>query len=110
MILFKRIEIDLDLERTRIATTKFTPRQRAALTKLVDLFEAAQWQACLDHVNDKTAFPYNAKGEYPEQEHIPCAISDVLCQCGYELFYTQADLLKQAKAAVKRRAKPKAEL
>ncbi len=99
MILFKRIEIDLAAERKRIAKASFTKAQRAALTKLVDLFEAGRWQECLDHVNDEAAFPYNEKGEYPEQEHIPCAISDVLCQCGYELFYTQADLLKQAREA-----------
>ena len=101
MRLFRLIEIDLAAERVRIAKTKFTKSQRAALTKLVDLFEAGKWQECLNHVNDETAFPYNEKGEYPEQEHICGEISDVLSHCGYEIFYTQADLLKQAKEAFK---------
>lgn len=99
MRLFKLIEIDLAAERARIARFK-DKRQRAALTKLVDLFEAGKWQECLDHVNDERAFPYNAKGEYPEVEHIGIEISKVLEALSYDLFYTQAELLRQAKEAV----------
>jgi hypothetical protein len=97
MLLFKRIEIDLAAERERIAKTKYTSRQRAALTKLVDLFEEGKWQECIDHVNDDKAFPYNEKGEYPEQEHIGIEIGDVLRELGHEHYYTQAELLRQAK-------------
>lgn len=97
--IFKLIEIDLAAERARIAEASFTKRQRAALTKLVDLFEAGKWQECLDHVNDPKVFPYNEKGEYPEQEHIGIEIGNVLRELSYSLFYTPEDLLKQAKAA-----------
>ena len=96
MTIFKRIDIDLAAERKRIAKAKYTKRQRAALTKLVDMFEAGQWQGCLDHVNDKKAFPYNEKGEYSEKEHIGIEIGGVLSRLGYENFYTQAELLRQA--------------
>jgi hypothetical protein len=97
MILFKLIEIDLDAERARIAKCRYTAPQRAALTKLLDLFEAGKWQECLDHVNDEKAFPYNEKGEYPEQEHIPTVVSDVLRELAYETYYTRDELLRQAR-------------
>ncbi len=111
MILFKRIDIDLAAERARIAKG-YTAPQRAALTKLVDLFEAGRWQDCLDHVNDDKAFPYNEKGEYPEQEHIGIEIGDVLRDLAWANYYTQADLLKQARAkrpSAKRSGRPKAD-
>lgn len=95
MKLFKLIEIDLAAERARIAKTRFTKPQRAALTKLVDLFEAGKWQECLDHINDEKSFPYNEKGEYPELEHVSEEISDVLCDLAFSSYYTQADLLRE---------------
>lgn len=101
MILFKAIEIDLAKERERIAKARFTKAQRAALTKLVDLFEAGKWQECLDHVNDEAAFPYNAKGEYDEREHIGIEIGNVLRDLSYHSFYTQEQMLEQARAAIK---------
>lgn len=98
MKIFKLIEIDLDKERKRIDKVfKGSKRQREALHKLVNLFEQGRWQECLNHVNDKEAFPYNAKGEYPETEHIGLEISRVLQDLWCENFYTQAELLKQAK-------------
>ena len=97
MVLFKRIEVDLEKERKRIRKCGYTKAQKQALFKLCDLFEAGEWQKCLDHVNDKKAFPYNEKGEYPEVEHIGMGISDVLGQLGYENFYTQKELLETAK-------------
>jgi hypothetical protein len=94
MTIYKRIDIDLASERARIAKAKYNKRQRAALTKLVDLFEAGKWQECLDHV--KRAFPYNEDGKYPELEHIGTEIVDVLSSLGHANFYTGAELLKQA--------------
>lgn len=99
MTLYKRIDIDLAAERARIAKASYNQRQRAALTKLVDLFEQGKWQECLDLVNDGRAFPYNARGEYDEAEHIGIQIGNVLRELGYEVYYTQAELLRQAREA-----------
>ncbi len=63
-------------------------------------------------VNDKRAFPYNEEGEYPEQEHIGIEIGDVLRDLAWANYYTQADLLKQARAkrpSAKRSGRPKAD-
>lgn len=99
MTIFKRVDIDLATERARIAKVKLNRRQRAALVKLVDLFEAGRWQECLTHVNDESAFRYNREGEYPEQEHIGIEIGDVLRDLAYANYYTQDELIKQAKVA-----------
>ena len=56
MVIFKRIDIDLDQERERIWRVEYTKAQRAALLKLLELFEAGKWQECIDHVNNKKAF------------------------------------------------------
>ena len=101
-VLFKRIEVDLDKERKRIAKADYDDRQRAALTKLVDLFEQGKWQECLTHVNDKTAFPYNKEGEYPEQEHISMEIGDLLHDMAHYNFYTRDDILEQAEQQLKK--------
>lgn len=98
MVLFKRIEIDLDKERARIDKPgRYNKRQRKALHKLVSLFEKGEWQKCLDHVTDEKQFPYNKRREYPEIEHVGVEIHDVLAKLSYENFYTQEELLKQAK-------------
>lgn len=97
MILFKVIEIDMDAARARLDKCKFNKRQRRALEKLYDLFEAGKWQECLNHANDKKAFPYNERGEYPEVEHIGGDVSDVLRALNYEQFYTREKLLADAK-------------
>jgi hypothetical protein len=101
MILFKLIEIDTDKERQRIARVKFTPRQRKALLELMDLFEQGKWLECVNHVNNKDAFPYNESGEYPETEHIGVAIADILMDVAYHNYYTQEQLLDQARARLK---------
>ena len=98
MTLFKRIEIDLEAERKRInRPNTYNARQKAALHKLVDLFEQGKFQECLYHVNDKKAFPYNHGGEYPEVEHIGMEIGDLLHEMAHSNFYTREELLKQAK-------------
>lgn len=94
MTLFKLIEIDLDKERERIRT-RFNKREQRALNKLCDLFEAGDWQGCLNHVNDKKAFPYNKRGEYPEVEHINPEMSNILDDLGTDSFYTKEDLVKR---------------
>lgn len=106
MILFKRIEINLEAERARIARVGLNKRQRAALTKVVDLFEQGKFQQCLDHIQDKKAFPYNRRGEYPEQEHVGIEIGDALRDMAHSNYYTQAELMKQA---LEHDAKQKAE-
>lgn len=93
MTLFKRIEYDMAGERARIAKVKFTKPQRAALVKLCDLFEAGKWQECLNHVNDEKAFPYNEKGEYPEQEHIDPDMANILESLAHYNYYTKDQLI-----------------
>ena len=93
MILFKRIEVAMAGERARIAKVKFTKPQRAALVKLYDLFEAGKWKECCDHVNDEKAFPYNEKGEHPEQEHIDGDMQDILQGMQYYNYYTKDQLI-----------------
>lgn len=100
MVLFKRVEIDLDAERKRINKASYNERQRKALLKLVDLFEQGKFQECLTHINNAKAFPYNSRGEYCEREHIGIEIGDVLREMGHENFYTQKELLKQAQEAL----------
>lgn len=96
MVLFKRIEIDTNIERERINKLGvYNKRQRNALIKLMDLFEAGEWQACLDHINNKKQFPYNRCG-YSEIEHIGVDISDIIHNMAYSNYYTQSDLLNQA--------------
>ena len=97
MRLFKLIEIDMAKERDRVLRCGFTKRQQAALIKLYDLFEAGDWKACIQHVNDKRAFPRNKKGEYPETEHIGMAVAAVLRELGHENFWTSERLLAEAK-------------
>lgn len=97
MTLFKRIEIDLVKERARINKCGYNKRQKETLLKLVSLFELGEFQKCLDLVNDKTAFPYNEKGEYPEAEHIGIEIGDLLHSMAYHNYYTRDELLEQAK-------------
>lgn len=98
MVLFKRIDFNLDAELKRIAKAKYTKRQRNALLKLVDLFEKGQWQECLNHVNDVKAFPYNKKDGYDEKEHIGIEMSDILHGLAYDNYYTKEQLLNDAKA------------
>ena len=106
MILFKRVEVDLEGERVRIAKARYNKRQRAALTKLVDLFEQGKFQACLDHINDGKAFPYNERGEYGEREHVGIEIGNTLRDMAHVEYYTQDEMLKQVEAKL---AKMKAE-
>ena len=101
MIIFKRIEIDLEKERKRIREVSYSSRQRAALLFLVDLFEQGKWQECLNHVNNKKAFPYNKKEGYPEREHIGVEISHILNDLPFYNYYTREELLNQAKASLK---------
>ena len=97
MKLFKLIEIDMEKERAKInAPGTYNKRQRRALLKLCDLFEAGEWQACLDHVNDQTAFPYNRQEGYYETEHVGVRIDGVLHALQFDNFYTQDQLLKEA--------------
>jgi hypothetical protein len=97
MVLFKRVEIDLDKERERIKKASYNQRQRKALIKLVDLFEQGKFQECLNHVNDYKAFPRNRAGEYDEKEHIGIEIGDLLHSMAYHNYYTRDELLNQAK-------------
>lgn len=108
MVLFKRIDIDLEKERERIYKVKYTKAQRAALLKLLELFEAGKWQECLDHANNKIAFPYNEEDEYDEKEHIPGDVCDVLHDLAFFNFYTQDELLRQAKEHLTNQAQKKA--
>jgi len=93
MTLFKRIEYDMAGERARIAKVKLTKPQREALLKLCDLFEAGKWQECYTHINDEKAFPYNEKGEYPEQEHIETEMGRILQDLRYYNYYTKDQLI-----------------
>jgi hypothetical protein len=95
-ILFKRIEVDLATERKRIHAAHYNKRQRAALLKLIDLFEQGKFQECLNHVRNPKAFPYSKSGEYPEQEHIGIEISHVLVDMGRFNYYTREQLLREA--------------
>ena len=96
LIVFKSIEVDIEGERQRIKRVYNKWQQKALLT-LCDLFEAGEWRACLKHVNDKKAFPYNTQGHYDEKEHIGMEISDILCGMKYESFYTGEQILEHAK-------------
>ena len=100
MILFKRIEVDLEKERERINKCPYSKRQRTALLKLVDLFELGEWQNCLDLVNDNNVFKETRRG-YSEKEHIGIEISDILDELGHSNYYTDAQLLLAAKKKLK---------
>jgi hypothetical protein len=110
MTLFKRIEIDLEAERARITRTGYTRKQRAALIKLVDLFEEGKFQECLDHINDKKAFPYNKKYEYPEVEHVGIEIGDALRGMADFNYYTRDQLLEEARIKLESTPTPIEEL
>ncbi len=96
MKLFKLIEIDLVKERKRINRPIFNERQRKVLLTLIGLFEAGEFQKCLDLVNDKKAFSYNEKEEYDEKEHIGIEIGHILRGISYESYYTQKEILDEA--------------
>lgn len=101
MKIFKLIEIDIEKERGRIDKKgTYNKRQRKVLHGLLDLFVIGEWQKCLDFVNNKKNFPYNKDREYPETEHIGIEIGDVLRNLGYENYYTQEQLLEQAKQKI----------
>lgn len=98
MKIFKAIEIDLDAERERIKRPRlYNKRQRAALIELYNLFEAGEWQKCLDLVNDVTMFPYNDREEYYETEHICSAVSNTLMDLFNYNIYTQEQLKNEIK-------------
>lgn len=97
MVLFKRVDIDLEKERARIAKAGFNKRQRKALTTLVDLFEQGKFQECLDHIRDDKNFPRHPVKEYSEREHIGIEIGDALHDMAYSNYYTREEILKQAK-------------
>lgn len=98
MVLFKRIEIDIEGERKRVNRPRvYNARQRKALNTLIDLFEKGEFQKCLNHVNSKKAFPYNKTQEYDEKEHIGTEISHILHGVAYDNYYTRDELLKHAK-------------
>ena len=106
LILFKRVEIDLEAERKRInSKERYNKRQRLALNTLVDLIETGDFQACLDFVNDKVNFPYNNQRGYNESEHIGIELSDILHDVAYNNYYTQEELLKQAREKFRKELK-----
>jgi hypothetical protein len=104
MVLFKRIDVDLNAERKRIDKAKYNKRQRKALIKLVDLFEVGKFQECLDHVNDDKAFPRHPTKGYSEREHIGMEISDILHDVAHYNYYTRDELLKQAEEILKKKS------
>lgn len=107
MNLFKLIEIDLDTIRADARKPrKYNQRQRRALLKLYDLFEAGKWKECLKHAQSEKAFPRNKRGEYPEQEHIAIAVINVLQSLGSHNFYTQSELLDQARERLAKEPNP----
>ena len=104
MIILKRIEVDINKERERITRLEsedgkpiYNKRQQKALLTLCDLFEKGDWQGCLDHVNNKRAFPYNTRGEYPETEHIGREVAAVLCDLGAHGVYTIPQVIEVVK-------------
>lgn len=100
MIIFKRIEVDLDRERERIESVKYNKRQKTALLKLVDLFEQGKWQECLDHIHK--AFPYNNREGYSEKEHVMSPMGDILLDLAHFNFYTSDQLLRDAEARLRK--------
>jgi hypothetical protein len=103
MRLFKLIEIDTETERKRIAKVKYNKRQKKALLKLLDLFEEAKFQECLNHVHK--AFPYNERGDYSEKDHIGMDIGEVLNDMGHNNYYTKKMLLDEAREILKKENK-----
>jgi hypothetical protein len=102
MTLFQRIDIDLDAERDRITKYgTFNKRQQRALLKLCELFEAGDFQGCLNLINDGVTFPYNSRGEYPESEHIGIEIGNVLHDVANHNIYTRDQLLEEAAQRLK---------
>jgi undecaprenyl pyrophosphate synthase len=106
VILYKRIEIDLEKERARIAKCKFSKRQRKALTTLVDLFEQGKFQDCLNHINDDKNFPEHPTKEYSEREHISIEIGDALHNMVHSNYYTRDEILRQAKEILTQTGQP----
>lgn len=93
MTLFKPIEFDMIAERKRITRPKvYNKRQRQALIKLCDLFEAGEWQACFDYIHDEKAFPYDEKEGYSEKEHISVEMSDILADMPFANYYTREQI------------------
>ena len=108
LTLFKRIDIDIEAERTRINSKgRYNKRQKLALNTLIDLFEKGEFQACLDFINDKKNFPYNTHRHYEEMEHIGTEISGILHDVAHNDYYTQEELLKQAGEKLYNEAKEK---
>lgn len=102
MNIYKLIEIDMVAERARINHKgTYNKRQRKALLTLCDLFEAGEWQKCLDFVNDKKNFPRNERYEYPEQEHISPEMSRVLEALGHTNFWTSKQLVENVRQSLK---------
>ena len=107
MRIFQIIDVNLEAARAKADSLEkpgkhlFNKRQRKALHKLYDLFEAGKWQECLNHVRNPKAFPRNS---YPETEHIAMDVSDVLRELGYTNFVTQSDLLAQAREELNRQS------
>lgn len=100
MKIFKLIEVDLGKERQRINKV-FTGRQKKVLLELTDLFEAGEWQKCLDFVNNKKNFGYDKEKECDEKEYIRMEIADILCNLAYYNYYTKEQLLNEAREIIK---------
>lgn len=105
LVLFKRIEIDLDPILQRINNANYNTRQKNALLKLIELFKKGDWNACLKHCNDKKAFPYNRQHEYRETEHIDEEIARVLYDVVHNSYFTKDELLKQAQEHLEKNKK-----
>ena len=105
LVLFKRIEVDIEAERTRCNDGRYNKRQTKSLNILLDLFEKGEWQKCLDHIKNKKSFPYNKKEEYDEKEHIGIEVGKVIKDTAYYNYYTQPNLLDQAKECLTKQRK-----
>ena len=102
MILFKRIEIDLEKEHKRVKAAPYNGRQRRALLKLLDLFEQGLFQECLDHLHNPKAFRHDPRGGWHESEHVGVEIADALCDMGQASYYTECQMLQEAVNALKK--------
>lgn len=102
LVIFKRIECDIESERKRItrndgSSACYNKRQQKALLKLLNLFQQGKWQQCVDLIHNKKYFPYNKRREYSETEHIDEHMMKLLRDMAHYNYYTQEELLKQAK-------------
>ena len=95
MVIFKRLEIDMDRIREKMRRI-FNKREQKALTKLYDLFEIGDWKACADLINDGKTFPRSRRG-YSEKEHIEPEVWDILMECARHDMYEEKDFLRQTK-------------